>query len=86
MNDNKRNALNALEALKRSTLLVLYDAHVNGHGPLSLVEGRERLGIPTLKWTRRNHFIGEILNYLADDGYAKYTLRNQWQITQEGVT
>ena len=88
MNENTRNAFASygLDILKRSVLLVLYDARDEGIIPQ--VEIRERLGIPRVdpsagNW---NSLFFAILSYLQADGHARHEVRSGWQITEKGVS
>ena len=88
MNDNTRNefASYGLEILKRSVLLVLYDARDEGF--IRQVEIRERLGIPRVDPDAGNLnslFYG-ILSYLQADGHVHHEVRRGWQITEKGVS
>ena len=88
MNEKTRNefASYGLEILKRSVLLVLYDARDERFIPQ--VEIRERLGIPRVDPGAGNLnslFFG-ILSYLQADGYAHHEVRSGWQITEQGVS
>jgi len=86
----KNNIRNALEVLKRATLEVLYEQHINGldRSPyrqyLRIKEVRERLGIPGFG-KHPNDMICHFLLHLENDGYAKYTAKDQWEITAEGI-
>ena len=92
MNDNTQKALvhSSLEALKRSTLNVLYEAR--DKVPLEQDEVRERLGIPKIDYrsntrsARHNSLIFGILMHLKDDGYAYLKSRSGWQITKQGIS
>ena len=98
MNDNTRNkfASYGLEILKRSVLLVLYEAIEvipNRGYPLRrkrlLTAGqiRERLDIiqPRPVCANTNSLIYGILDYLRHDGHAYHNVGSGWQITEEGV-
>ena len=89
MNDNTQKALvhSSLEALKRSTLNVLYDAR--DEGLIKQDEIRKRLGIPKIDYSldpaRHNALIFGILMHLKDDKYAYHNSGYGWQITEKGV-
>ena len=98
MNDNTRNkfASYGLEILKRSVLLVLYEAIEvipNRGYPLQrkrlLTAGqiREKLDImlPQSRCASTNSLIHGILDYLRQDGHAYHSVRRGWQITEEGI-
>ena len=88
MNKNTRNAFASygLEILKRSVLLVLYDARDEGIIPQ--VEIRERLGIPRVDPSagNLNALFYSILSYLQDDGYAHHEIGCGWRTTEQGVS
>ena len=81
-----------LEILKRATLQVLYQAHLQARHPLAqpylgLNQVRERIGLikvvdPT---HHSNALIRGILDYLRDDRYVEFLLDNRWQITEAGI-
>ncbi|MYC75401.1 hypothetical protein F4X10_06480 [Candidatus Poribacteria bacterium] len=82
MNDNRASL--ALEILKRSALLVLYEVYQHEAQPyLELKRLRERMNLPHVGVA--NDLVRGILNYLQDDGYVQYLFDNRWQITREGI-
>ena len=83
MNDNIRNAL---EVLKRETLKVLYEQHVNGNREyLRIKEARELLGIPPSPGRHPNDMVCHFLLHLQEEELAVHTYRDQWQITEKGI-
>ena len=89
MNENTRNtfASYGLEILKRSALLVLYEAR-DEKLFIRQDEVRERLGIPKIDYSydpaRHNALIFGILMHLRDHGYAYHNPGSGWQITKAG--
>ena len=73
MNENIRNAL---EVLKRETLKVLYEQHINGIQYLRIKEVRELLGIPPSPGRHPNDMVCHFLLHLKSDGYAAHTKRS----------
>ena len=89
MNNNTRNefASYGLEILKRSVLLVLYEASDRRSRGLLRIRISERLGIHDPGgWTTANTgLIGGILGHLEEDGYAENLGNERWRITEAGV-
>ena len=102
MNDNTRNefASYGLDILKRSVLLVLYEAtdivyekspYPQGYpGGRILKAGqiREKLNIlqPRLVCANTNSLMHGILDHLRHDGYAYHYVGDGWGITEKGVS
>ena len=89
MNDNTQKALvhSSLEALKRSTLNVLYEVQPDGYIQQDKI--RKQLGIPRVEEqnpARHNSLIYGILTHLQDDGYAIHLPGFGWTITKKGVS
>ena len=73
MNDNTRNAFASmgLEILKRATLQVLYEQHVNGIEYSGIKEVRELLRIPpTPRANHPNDMVCHFLLFLVDEKYV----------------
>ena len=95
MTDKIRNEFAAygLEMLKRSVLLVLYDAAE--HQPpwrktVSMREIRKQLDLPQLKKSEISvgnptDLVRAILQHLESDNLADHTVRDGWEITPEGI-
>ena len=83
MNEDIRKAL---EVLKKATLRVLYDQHVNGIQYLRIKEVRELLEIPPSPGRHPNDMVCHFLLHLEADGYAEHTPRDRWQITEKGIS
>ena len=90
MNENTRNAFASysLEILKRSALLVLYDAASRNEGLIKQHEISNRLDIPYVPNPSGNTFslIQGILNQLKLDGHAHHVNTVGWRITENGVS
>ena len=95
MTDKARNdfATYGLEILKRSVLLVLYEADqlLPGRGKtVSMKEIRKRLDLPQLKRSEISvgnptDLVRAILQHLYKDGLVDHTVRGGWEITPEGI-
>ena len=90
MNENTRNtfASYGLEILKRSVLLVLYDAALRNEGLIEQHEISNRLDIPYVPNASGNTYslIQGILDQLKLDGFAHHEVDCGWQITEKGVS
>ena len=76
----------ALEVLYRATLQVLYDQHRRGVPYTGIKEVRELLGIPPSPGGYPNDMVCHFLLHLQERRFAKYTPRDQWEITLEGIS
>ena len=91
MNTKTRNefATMGLEILKRSVLLVLYDARDERIPYLQPKEIGERLGIPPTRWERDGHnaLILSILNHLDEEDLVEKTWIGvyKWGISEEKI-
>ena len=89
MNNNTRNAFASygLEILKRSVLLVLYEAASRNEGLIKQHEISNRLNIPYVTNPSGNTYslIQGILDLLKLDGYAHHEVDCGWRITEQGV-
>lgn len=80
MNDNTRKAL---ETLKQATLRLLYEQRpFMRQGEVS-----EQLSIPRIEAGKHTHSLAHgILIQLWGDESAEYIGRNQWEITEKGIS
>lgn len=75
-----------LEILKRSVLSVLYEhKHALRIADIYPCLNIRRIEDQTGRKANSDYLIDSILVHLANDGHAKYTKTNKWQITEEGV-
>ena len=84
----KAKADNGLEILKRCVLEVLYTRpHTNfEYNQIHDALGIERIEkIPPDLPKRRDNLVHSILMHLHKDGFAEYTRRNSWKITEAGI-
>lgn len=79
-----------LEILKRSVLLVLYDAKQESAAPKRLKAGeiRQRLNLPYNQSPSGNvnALTQGVLDDLKRNGLASHAVRDGWRITEKGVS
>ena len=95
MSDKIRNEITAygLEILKRSVLLVLYDAAKHQPSWRKAVSMREiikQLDLPQLKKSKEvvgnpTDLVRGILQHLQSDDLAAHPVHDGWEITPEGI-
>ena len=95
MSDKIRNeiATYGLDILKRSVLLVLYDAaeyQPPWRKTVSMQEIRKRLDLPQLKKSEISvgnptDLVRGILQHLQSDDLAAHPVHDGWEITPEGI-
>ena len=77
-----------LDILKRSVLLVLYEAKQTPRGPRKLQPDkiRQLLDLPRVSlYGERERLVHGVLKHLDDDGLVDHTVDIGWEITTDGI-